>query len=73
MAEFLVARTVSLSCELERAERAHLSRLRTSIENSDEPELEEIYDIEKRLFADPAGNGCLYGITPENRTKLKKS
>ena len=73
MAEFLVARTVSLSLELERADRAHLLRLTSAIENSDDAEICAVETLAKLLFADPAGHTSLYGITPENRTKLKKT
>jgi hypothetical protein len=71
--EFLVHRRVSLSFELERAERAHLQRLRSAIENVEENEYSAVNAIGERLLHDPAGHRSLYGIPPSNRTGLPKT
>src|ERR1035438_266038 len=70
---FLVHRRVALSFELERAERAHLQRLRSAIENAEENEYSAVNAIGERLLHDPSGHRSLYGIPPANRTGLKKT
>ena len=71
--EFLVHQYVSQSFELERVERAHLERLTSLIENSDETELDAVHELGKRLFFDPTGPTPLYGNRPDGRIKLKTS
>jgi hypothetical protein len=53
MGEFLVFHNVCMSFELERARRAHLERLTSRIENSDESELAEIHELGKRPGGHP--------------------
>jgi G:T/U-mismatch repair DNA glycosylase len=68
---FLVHRRVALSFELERAERAHLQRLRSAIENVEENDYSAVNAIGERLLHDPAGHRSLYGIRP--RIELLKN
>jgi len=73
MGEFLVNQCVSLSFELERATRAHLERLTSLIENSDESEFDAVHELGKRLFFDPTGPTPMYGNRPDGRRKLRTS
>ncbi len=73
MGEYLVAQTVALSCELDRALQAHIQRLNTAIDNMEDNEGEKAFDMLDQLFGDPAGHRCLFGILPHNRTKLEKT
>ena len=49
MEEYMVARTVSLSFELDRADRAHIQRLTSAIEDSDDAEIMAVEALGKRL------------------------
>ncbi len=71
--EFLVHRQVAISFEVERADRAHLQRLRSAIDNAEEAELEAVEALGERLLNDPAGPHALHGILPYNRTEVKKT
>jgi len=73
MGEFLVHQNVCMSFEVERVRRAHLEGLTSQIETSDDTELEEVYELGKRLFFDPTGPTALYGIRPEIRNKKRTS
>ena len=73
MGEWLVAQVASLSVAYDMALQAHIQRLNTAIDNAEETECEKIYDMLDQLFSDPAGHRCLYGNTPNNRTKLEKT
>jgi len=73
MGEFLVHQYVSLSFEIERVERAHLERLTSLIENSDESEFDAVHELGKRLFFDPTGPTPMYGNRPDGRRKLRTS
>jgi len=61
MGEFLVHQNVCMSFEVERARRAHLEGLTSLIENSADTEVEEVFELGKRLFFDPTGPAQLYG------------
>ena len=71
--EFLVHRRVALSFEVERAQRAHLQRLRSAIENVEENEWSAVNAIGERLLHDPSGHRSLYGIPAANRIGLPKT
>jgi len=74
MGEFLVNQNVFMSFEVERARRAHLEGLTSLIENSTDTEIEEVYELGKRLFFDPAGPAQLYGNAGVSRPrKLRTS
>jgi hypothetical protein len=73
MAEFLVHQNVCLSFDLERTRQAHLERLTSLIENSDDAELEEVYALGKRLFFDPCGPTAMYGFCPDTCSETKTS
>jgi len=73
MGEFLVDQCVSLSFELERAQRADVERLTSLIENSDESEFDAVHELGKRLFFDPTGPTPMYGNRPDGRRKLRTS
>ncbi len=70
--EYLVYRNVSLSFEIDRADRARVERCTMLIENSDEKEVAEAQAVGKQLFFDPAGPTPLYGnrtfFSPEKKT-----
>ena len=63
--EFLSYHNVVMSFELDRAVGAHLEHLTSLIENSDEIESEEVYELGKHLFFDPCGPTSLYGSAPD--------
>ncbi|MFI5459554.1 MAG: hypothetical protein ACHRXM_29365, partial [Isosphaerales bacterium] len=73
MGEFLVHQNVCMAFEVERVQRAHLEGLTSLIENSDDTEIEEVYELGKRLFFDPSGPSQLYGNPGVVRRKLRTS
>jgi len=60
--EFLSQHLVVMSLELDRAKRAHLEHLRSLVENSDERDVDNVYELGRRLFFDPCGPTALYGF-----------
>jgi len=73
LGEFLVQQYVSLSFEVERVQRAHLERLTSQIESSDDSEREAVHELGKRLFFDPSGPLATYGNRSELRGNLTTS
>jgi len=71
--EFIVYQNVSVACEVERARQAHLEGLASLIETSDDTEIEEVYELGKRLFFDPSGPAQLYGNAGVPRRGLRTS
>jgi hypothetical protein len=70
--EFMTYRQVSLSFELDLADRARRDRANTLIENFDESEAGEIHEIGQRLLFDRAAAAPLYG-KPVLSTKRRKT
>ena len=64
--EFLSQHIVVMSLELDRAKRAHLEHLRGLVENSDARDVDDVYELGRRLFFDPHGPTALYGFTPDD-------
>ena len=64
--EFLSQHLVVMSLELDRAKRAHLEHLRSLVENSDTRDVDDVYELGRRLFFDPDGPTALYGFTPDD-------
>ena len=62
--QFLADHIVVMSCELDRAKRAHLEHLRSLVENSDDAQVDHVYELGKRLFFDPCGPSALFGFAP---------
>ena len=54
-----------MSFELDRAKRAHVEHLTSLVENSDNVDVDNVYELGKRLFFDPCGPTGLYGFAPE--------
>jgi len=73
MAEFLLHQNVFMSFEVERARRAHLERLTSQIESSEDTEIEEVWELGNRLFFDPSGPCELYGAPGVFRSKVRTS
>ena len=60
--QFLADHAVAMSCELDRAKRAHLEHLRSLVEYSDDADVDHVYELGKRLFFDPYSPSALYGF-----------
>ena len=73
MAEFLLHQNVFMSFEVERARRAHLEGLTSQIENSEDAEIEEVWELGNRLFFDPTAPIELYGAPGVFRSKVRTS
>jgi len=71
--EFMVYQNVFMACEVERAQQAHLEGLASLIENSDDAEIEEVYELGQRLFFDPSAPSQLYGNAGVNRRGIRTS
>jgi hypothetical protein len=71
--EYLVYLNVSLSFKLDRIERAQIARSESLIENAELAELEEVHELGKRLFFDPAGPTSLYGNPPVSFDRKAKT
>jgi hypothetical protein len=71
--EFLVYLNVCQSFDFEHAQRAHVERISSLVENADDNEAQDVYKLGKRLFADPHGPIALYGINPFYNHKKKTS
>ncbi len=73
MEEFLISRNAGLATKLERIDRADAEAFRSSIENADEKEHDEVLALGKRLFFDRCGSMASYGLKPDRALKVKTS
>jgi hypothetical protein len=71
--EFLVHQYVSMSFELERAQRAYAEGLEQRFLDFEERELDAVHVLGKRLFFDASGPLALYGNSARLNSKRKTS